>query len=131
MFPQVNSPRAMPRTMTVTSTRPGEGKTTTSYALARSLGRTGRKVILVDADMRSPSLHYLCGLKNDRGVSNFLAGDNEVASMVHRGMADGIAVMTAGPPPPNAAELLVGDRIKKLGLPDQGGDEPTRSAGPN
>jgi capsular exopolysaccharide synthesis family protein len=104
----------IPRTLTVTSTRPGEGKTTTSHALARSLARTGRKVILVDADMRSPSLHHIFGLQNDRGLSNFLTGATDVGAMLHHGLADGISLMTAGPSPPNAAELLIGDRIRKL-----------------
>lgn len=104
----------IPRTLTVTSTRPGEGKTTTSYALARSLSRTGRKVVLIDADMRSPSLHHIFNLPNNKGLSNFLTGDNDVAGMMHPGPADGISLMTAGPSPPNAAELLVGDRVTKL-----------------
>lgn len=104
----------IPRTLTVTSTRPGEGKTTTSYALARSLGRTGRKVILIDADMRSPSLHGIFGVANAKGLSNFLTGSDDVESMIHRGLADGISLMTAGPSPPNAAELLIGDRVRKL-----------------
>ena len=103
-----------PRSVTVTSTRPGEGKTTSSYALARSLGRTGRKVLLIDADMRSPSLHHIYNFKNERGLSNFLSGMDDVASMIHRNLPDGIALMTAGPSPPNAAELLMGDRLRKL-----------------
>jgi capsular exopolysaccharide synthesis family protein len=104
----------VPRTLTVTSTRPGEGKTTTSYALARSLARTGRKVILVDADMRSPSLHHILGVGNDKGLSNFLTGSASLGEMIHRDMPDGIAAITAGPQPPNAAELLVGDRLGRL-----------------
>lgn len=104
----------IPRTLTTTSTRPGEGKTTTSFALARMLSRTGRKVILIDADMRSPSLHHVFDLKNTKGLSNYLAGADQLDEMVHRGLADGIAVMTAGPQPPNAAELLMGDRVRKL-----------------
>jgi len=103
-----------PRSLTVTSTRPGEGKTTSSFALARSLGRTGRKVLLIDADMRSPSLHHIYNLNNERGLSNFLAGADNVESMIHRNLPDGIALMTAGPSPPNAAELLIGDRLHKL-----------------
>jgi succinoglycan biosynthesis transport protein ExoP len=59
-------------------------------------------------------LHHLYGLKNDRGLSNYLAGANDILSMIHREVGDGIALMTAGPAPPNAAELLVGDRVKKL-----------------
>jgi capsular exopolysaccharide synthesis family protein len=104
----------VPRTLTVTSTRPGEGKTTTGYALARSLARTGRKVILVDADMRSPSLHHIVNVSNDKGLSNFLTGSANLGEMIHHKMPDGIAVITAGPQPPNAAELLVGDRLARL-----------------
>lgn len=104
----------VPRTLTVTSTRPGEGKTTTSYALARSLARTGRKVILVDADMRSPSLHHIFDIQNNQGLSNYLTGTENLAGMIHRGLPDSIAVLTAGPSPPNAAELLVGERVQKL-----------------
>lgn len=104
----------VPRSLAVTSTRPSEGKTTTSYALARLLARTGRKVVLIDADMRSPSMHGIFGVRNTKGLSNFLAGDDDTASMIHRGCTDGVALMTAGPAPPNAAELLIGDRISKL-----------------
>ncbi|HMG46774.1 MAG TPA: polysaccharide biosynthesis tyrosine autokinase [Allosphingosinicella sp.] len=104
----------IPRTLTVTSTRPGEGKTMTSYALARSLARTGRSVCLVDADMRSPSLHHIFDVKNTQGLSNYLAGSGDISAMLHRGLPDNIALLTAGPSPPNAAELLIGDRIGTL-----------------
>lgn len=104
----------IPRSLTVTSTRPAEGKTTTSYALARSLTRTGRKVLLIDADMRSPSLHHIFGVKNARGLSNYLAGDADLASMIHRDFPNGIALITGGPPPPNAAELLTSDRLRQM-----------------
>jgi capsular exopolysaccharide synthesis family protein len=103
----------VPRTMAVTSTRAGEGKTTTAYALARQLARTKDRVLLIDGDMRSPSLHALFGVDGDRGLSNFLAGDNDIVSMVHK-RADGLSLMPAGPPPPNAAELLTGGRLPRL-----------------
>ena len=64
----------VPRSLVVTSTRPGEGKSTTSYALAQSLARTGRRVILVDGDMRSPSIHHEFGIRNEHGLSNYLVG---------------------------------------------------------
>ncbi|MGE0180227.1 MAG: GumC family protein [Sphingomonas sp.] len=104
----------LPRTLMVTSTRPAEGKTTSSYALARSISRTGGKVILVDGDMRSPSLHHTFAVKNSTGLSNYLAGDHNLAPMIHRGLVDNIALLAAGPPPPNAAELLTGDRVTQL-----------------
>lgn len=104
----------LPRTLMVTSTQPAEGKTTSSYALARSFARTGRKVILVDGDMRSPSLHHTFEVKNATGLSNYLAGDHNLGPMIHRGLVDNVALMTAGPSPPNAAELLIGDRVTQL-----------------
>ncbi|MEA1014471.1 GumC family protein [Sphingosinicella sp. LY1275] len=104
----------VPRSLTVSSTRPAEGKSTTSYALARSLARTGRRVILVDADMRSPSLHHFFDVHNAKGLSNYLAGDDDLAGLTNTDFPHGVALMTAGPPPPNAAELLTGDRISLL-----------------
>ena len=67
----------VPRAMMVTSTRPAEGKSTTSLALATVLGRTGKNVLLIDADMRSPSMHNFTGQPNKMGLSNFLAGEND------------------------------------------------------
>jgi capsular exopolysaccharide synthesis family protein len=104
----------IPRTLAVTSSRPSEGKTTTSYALARSLARTGRQVILIDGDMRSPSLHNICSVPNTKGLSNFLAGDNDTTSIIKPGPAENLSLMTAGPTPPNAAELFVSDRLTQL-----------------
>jgi succinoglycan biosynthesis transport protein ExoP len=102
-----------PATLTVTSTRPGEGKSTTAYAVARSLARTGRRVLLIDGDMRAPSFHHIMGLSNDRGFSNFLAGDDNLSDMIHSPPGD-VAVMPAGPQPPSAAELLSGGRFADL-----------------
>jgi capsular exopolysaccharide synthesis family protein len=103
----------VPRTLAVTSTKPGEGKSTTAYALARQLARTGRRVVIVDGDMRSPSLHQMFGLSNDRGLSNYLAGDDDFASMLHV-QPNRAAVLAAGPMPPNAAELLTSERLGML-----------------
>ena len=100
-----------PKSFIVTSTQPAEGKSTTAYALAHSLARTGRSVVLVDADMRSPSLHHLFDVKNEQGLSNYLAGSGNLLAMVRKGSDEGPALLPAGPPPPNAAELLVGDRL--------------------
>jgi capsular exopolysaccharide synthesis family protein len=104
----------MPRSLMVTSTQPAEGKSTTSLALAATLARARRKVILIDGDMRSPSVHLLGGVSHDRGLSNFLAGEEDVASLTFS-MADlGLTAMSAGPIPPNAAELLAGNRLSLL-----------------
>ena len=104
----------VPRSLTITSTRPGEGKSTTAFAIARSLARTGRKVLLLDGDMRAPSVHHLIGMQNERGLSNFLAGEDDLASLIHHDAPSAVAVMPAGPQPPSAAELLASDRMNLL-----------------
>lgn len=104
----------IPRSLAVTSTRASEGKSTTAYALAQTLARIGRNVILVDGDMRSPSVHELLGVPNARGTSNFLAGEDDIATMVVPIAGLGIDAMPAGPQPPNAAELLNSTRLQLL-----------------
>ena len=104
----------VPRSLAVTSTRPSEGKSTTSLALATMLARAQRKVILVDGDMRSPSVHHLGGVDHDRGLSNFLAGQDDISELVFEMRDLGFTAMSAGPIPPNAAELLTGSRLQLL-----------------
>ena len=104
----------VPRSFMVTSTRPGEGKSTTALAMATMLTRSQHKVVLVDADMRSPSVHLLAGTNHDRGLSNFLAGEDDVESLLFPMGEFGFTAMTAGPIPPNAAELLTGSRLSVL-----------------
>jgi len=104
----------VPRSFSITSTRPGEGKSTTALSLATTLARAGKRVILVDGDMRSPSVHHLGGVTHDRGLSNYLSGTDDINSLVFP-MADlGIMAMSSGPLPPNAAELLTSDRLARL-----------------
>lgn len=103
----------VPKVLAITSTRPGEGKSTTALAFAQQLARGAKRVVLIDGDMRSPSLHGIVNLKNDRGLSNYLAGDDDLSSMLHQ--SEGAPTyLLAGPQPPNAAELLSGDRLRHL-----------------
>lgn len=104
----------VPRSLAVTSTRPAEGKSTTALALATTLARVGKKVILVDGDMRSPSVHQLVGVNHDHGLSNFLAGEDDLANLIFEIDDLGISAITAGPIPPSAAELLTGNRLSLL-----------------
>jgi capsular exopolysaccharide synthesis family protein len=103
-----------PRSFAVTSTRPAEGKSTTALALATMLARANRKVILVDGDMRSPSVHHLGNVGHDRGLSNFLAGEENIETLTFSMTDLGLTAMSAGPIPPNAAELLTGNRLAVL-----------------
>ncbi len=104
----------VPRSLSVTSTRPAEGKSTTALALATMLARSGKRVILVDGDMRSPSVHHLGGVGHDHGLSNFLAGQDDIRPLTFDMVDLGFTAMSAGPIPPNAAELLTGNRLSLL-----------------
>ena len=103
-----------PYTIAVTSSRPAEGKSTTAFTLAKLLARAGRKVVLVDGDMRSPSVSELMHLSPDFGLSNYLAGGSEVDQLLQQSETPNMSVMAAGPKPPNAAELLAGSRLARL-----------------
>lgn len=109
-----SSDHGVARSLAVTSSRPAEGKSVTTYALARSLARSRKNVVLVDADLRSPSVHQMMNLSNDRGLSNFLAGDDDLAALIHTDAQHDLAVITAGPQPPSAAELLASDRLAHI-----------------
>lgn len=104
----------LPRTLAVTSAQPGEGKSLTSLALASTIGRTGRRVLLIDGDMRSPSVHKLVGGDNARGFSNILAGEDNYASLIRETGLKGVSALPAGPTPPSAAELLSSDRLDQI-----------------
>ena len=104
----------VPRSLAITSTRPAEGKSASAYALAQTMARAKRKVILIDCDMRSPSVHGLFEVDNGRGVSNYLSGSDDLDALIRSVGSDGLSIMSAGPQPPNAAELLSGDRLDML-----------------
>lgn len=104
----------VPRSLSVTSTRPAEGKSTTALAIATLLARSQKRVILVDGDMRSPSIHFLGGVDHDHGLSNFLAGQDDIEQLTFEMRDLGFTAMSAGPIPPNAAELLTSHRLELL-----------------
>lgn len=104
----------VPKSFCIISTGPSEGKSTTSYALARLIARTGKRVVLVDADMRRPRMALMLGVDNSRGLSNFLAGDAGLDALLQSNVADNVTFLAAGPTPPSAAELLSSERTKAL-----------------
>jgi polysaccharide biosynthesis transport protein len=103
-----------PRTIAVTSSLPAEGKSTMALALANGLVATRKRVLLIDADMRSPSVNELVGVSNATGLANALAGEDDLGSLIVRPKDYGFDVMAAGPNPPNAAELLASDRMQTI-----------------
>ena len=112
---ELSTVRGTPKSLAVTSTRPREGKSITALALAQSLARAKRKVVLIDADLRAPAVHRYFELDNKGpGVSNFLAGSDDVDAMLRTTAHEGLSVIAAGPHPPNAADLLTGNRLGEL-----------------
>ncbi|WCT77262.1 GumC family protein [Novosphingobium humi] len=104
----------MPKVMSVTSAQPGEGKSTTSLSLAISLARTGKKVILIDADLRRPSLHRWLDNDNDKGLSSALVGLESLSQVMLPTATPNLNVVTSGPIPPSPTELFSGTRIQEL-----------------
>ncbi len=111
---QFATSHGFPRSLSITSTRASEGKSTTSFALAQHLARTKKKVVLIDGDLRSPSVHHFVNKKNDVGVSNFLAGSDDLSRMIQSIDSSDLKIISAGPIPPNAGELLNGPRMGQL-----------------
>jgi len=110
---QFSTTEGMPHSLLVTSSRPSEGKSTTALALARSFAHLGLRVLLVDSDLRNPSLHRLLSLNNSIGLSNFLTGE-ELDDVMQTVGEPALNVVTCGPLPPNPAELLAGARFREL-----------------
>lgn len=111
---QFATDHGVPKTLLVTSSGPGEGKSTTALALARNLTQLGKRVLLVDADLRKPSLHKTLGLKAEAGLSHLLAGGCSFTTAVQPTEDDRLHVVLAGPLPPNPAELLSGSKLVSL-----------------
>ncbi|MFL6210400.1 MAG: GumC family protein [Pyrinomonadaceae bacterium] len=106
-----------PRTLLVTSSVPSEGKTTTAVNTALSLAQTSSNVLVVDGDMRRPRLHSIFGIKNERGLSTILSSqmsEAEVLSLIQQKAADGLYVLPSGAIPPNPAELLGSEQMRRL-----------------
>lgn len=101
------------KTMCVTSSGPGEGKSTTISNLAETFAQAGNRVIVIDCDLRKPRLHKVFALSNTMGMTNLLAGQVEIED-VTRVTGSDLTVITSGPIPPNPSELLGSQKMKTL-----------------
>ncbi len=111
---QFSTSDGAPRRLMVTSSVASEGKSTTALALAINFAQLGKRVLLVDADMRNPSLHKSLELANDRGLSNYLSGEGTRESLIRACAVPNLRVMTSGPMPPSPVDLLMGPKLLSL-----------------
>jgi capsular exopolysaccharide synthesis family protein len=110
----VQLPGSGSRVVAVASSQPLEGKTTTAVNIAMALAVSGARVLLIDADMRRPSVHKALRMANDRGLSQLLAGQARMREVVQRTHDPNLLAITAGRTPANPSELLASDRMRAL-----------------
>ncbi|WP_188206804.1 CpsD/CapB family tyrosine-protein kinase [Alkalibacillus aidingensis] len=102
------------QSIVVTSSNKSEGKSMTSANLAIAFAQQGKKVLLVDADLRNPTVHYTFRINNIIGLSNILVGDYQLFQTVQGVNEDHLHIISSGPIPPNPSELLASNAMKDL-----------------
>ncbi|MGX1901375.1 CpsD/CapB family tyrosine-protein kinase [Thermolongibacillus altinsuensis] len=102
------------RSLMVTSSAPAEGKSTTVANLAVVFAQQGKKVLLVDADMRKPTVHYTFRQDNHVGLTNVLTKQATLQTAIKETDVENLYVLTSGPIPPNPAELLASQAMENL-----------------
>lgn len=98
----------------ITSSVPGEGKSFTAANLAIVSAQAGRKVVLVDADLRKPTQHKIFGVSNLRGLTNYLVQGDDALGYLMATAEEGLFLLPSGPIPPNPADLLGSRRMEQL-----------------
>lgn len=103
-----------PRSIVITSALPGEGKTSTAANLAIALAQTGRRVLLIDGDLRRPKAAGVLGLERSVGFTTVLVGRAELKDSIQRHAESGIFFLASGPIPPNPTEVLQSNTARAL-----------------
>lgn len=109
-----STPHGLPKTLLVTSSQPAEGKSTSSFAIAQGIAKLGRSVVLIDVDMRRPSLHGALGTANKIGLSSLLTRQHQIVEALVPTPIENLTAMTSGPIPPSPTDLLSSEVMKEL-----------------
>ena len=102
------------KTITISSPRPREGKTTSTIFLGTTMAQSGQRVLVIDTDLRKPRLHHSLGASRTRGITNLILGDCSVDDAIKTTDVPNLYVLPCGPQPPNPAELLLTDRFREV-----------------
>lgn len=102
------------RTIMVTSSTPGDGKSTTVANLAIVMAQQGNKVLLIDADLRKPTTHYTFRCPNTQGLTSVLTKQSTLEESVYRSDVENLFIIPSGPIPPNPSELLSSKSMELL-----------------
>ena len=103
-----------PKSILVTSGRPGEGKTTTAVNTAISLAQLGATVLIIDCDLRRPKVHKVFGITHTHGLSTYLSRDMDIDSLIHALPIPNLSLLPCGPTPPNPAELISSEKMREM-----------------
>ncbi|MEZ5682128.1 MAG: polysaccharide biosynthesis tyrosine autokinase [Erythrobacter sp.] len=107
-------PSGLPPRLLVTSTRQGEGKSSTAYGIARTMADSGKRVLLIDCDLRRPSVHRAINQDNEAGLVTVLTSDVPLASVVRNTGVESFGAVTSGPLPINPSDLLASHAFVNL-----------------
>lgn len=107
-----SSPAGMPKTLLITSSRPGEGKSTSAFAIAKSMANLGSKVLLIDADLRNPT--FASTRKNGDGFGNLLTSEKPISSAIEKTTTENLSLLPTGRFSESEVELLSSNRLPSL-----------------
>lgn len=102
------------KVISISSTISGEGKTFVAINIAGILAFTGKKVVLIDLDLRKPKIHRGFAVKNEIGMSNLLTGEQSINDCFNESNMENLKFITAGPTPPNPSELILSEKLNEI-----------------
>ncbi|MEM0978818.1 MAG: polysaccharide biosynthesis tyrosine autokinase [Cyanobacteria bacterium P01_H01_bin.58] len=112
---QLSSPDAPIKTLSISSAIPNMGKSTITFHLASAMAATGKSVLIVDTDLRRPTIHKLCNIPNERGLSTYASGQDELSDIaINLPINENLYVLPSGPVPPEPMAILTSQRVQDL-----------------